>query len=619
MLPNLFHQPLMGAKMAAATSGRAAAFQAWSLVGVLLSGHIALLAWNAQCQSPTIDEPAHLVAGISYWKTGRFDLYSVNPPLVRLVAALPVIGMSPRLDGLDFAARPDVRPEFSLGRQFIEQNGERVFLMFTLARWSCIPFSVLGAVVCYRWTSSLSGRAAGLLALALWCFFPEMLAHGSLITADVPAAATGLLAGFLLWRWLDGWAWPHAAFAGLACGLAILTKTTWLMLLAVLPFLWIASLLLSCESHQRRWQRELAQLSASLVLALAVVNAGYLFQGSVRPLGDYDFLSKTFTGNPESSAVNRVSGNRFRPTWLAAVPVPVPAPLVQGLDLQMLDFENYMPVYLGGRFHSGGCWYAYLYIALVKWPIGFWLLLLLRVGDGGNVFRIEDSTALLVPAASLLAMACIAGTPGYSRYIVPALPFLFVWCAQLFHARSTPFVRRLPVWIASGWLIVSSLSVYPHSLGYFNEFAGGPQNGSAHLIDCNIDWGQDLFELKRWQESHPEASPLFVAYHGQVNPRQCGISFRSPHSSGDAASGSVRWEPGYYAISVQILRGGLAYMYDDQGRFWDRQQPDIARRFLVEKPVDQVGYSISIYRISETGSRRIIREPRIDTERHGSN
>lgn len=37
--------------------------------------------------SPTDDETAHLPAGVSYWQFGRFDLYPVNPPLVKLVAA----------------------------------------------------------------------------------------------------------------------------------------------------------------------------------------------------------------------------------------------------------------------------------------------------------------------------------------------------------------------------------------------------------------------------------------------------------------------------------------------------------------------------------------------------
>jgi len=48
-------------------------------------------------------------------------------------------------------------------------------------------------------------------------------------------------------------------------------------------------------------------------------------------------------------------------------------------------------------------------------------------------------------------------------------------------------------------------------MSYFNEIAGGPDNGHAHLVDSNIDWGQDVFFLKKWMDEHPEARPMKVA------------------------------------------------------------------------------------------------------------
>src|SRR5205823_7999770 len=73
------------------------------------------------------------------------------------------------------------------------------------------------------------------------------------------------------------------------------------------------------------------------------------------------------------------------------------------------------------------------------------------------------------------------------------------------------------------WGAVSSLSVYPHSLAYFNEVAGGPENGHDHLVNSNIDWGQDLLYLKAWLDEHPEARPLGVAYCNVVGPQLGGI------------------------------------------------------------------------------------------------
>ena len=48
------------------------------------------------------------------------------------------------------------------------------------------------------------------------------------------------------------------------------------------------------------------------------------------------------------------------------------------------------------------------------------------------------------------------------------------------------------MWGLPGWAVVSSLAVFPHSVSYFNEPAGGPENAAAHLIDASVDWGQGM-------------------------------------------------------------------------------------------------------------------------------
>ena len=70
--------------------------------------------------------------------------------------------------------------------------------------------------------------------------------------------------------------------------------------------------------------------------------------------------------------------------------------------------------------------------------------------------------------------------------------------------------------IALAWSVVSSLWIYPHSLSYFNESTGGPTRGHFHLVDSNVDWGQDLLYLKRWLREHPEARPLRIAYFPSI-------------------------------------------------------------------------------------------------------
>jgi hypothetical protein len=65
-------------------------------------------------------------------------------------------------------------------------------------------------------------------------------------------------------------------------------------------------------------------------------------------------------------------------------------------------------------------------------------------------------------------------------------------------------------------------------MSYFNELAGGPTGGHRHIIDANIDWGQDLYFLKEWQRENPHAKPFYLAYFGSLDPAWLAIDFTLP-------------------------------------------------------------------------------------------
>src|SRR4029077_11746417 len=127
-----------------------------------------LLAWSAMRHSPTVDEVAHLPAGVMHWQRGQFALYRVNPPLVKLEAALPVLFTDFQTDWRSYTEDPTVRCEFPVGEDFVAANGPDSIRLFFLARLACIPFSLIGAYTCYRWASDLYGSNAGVVALVLW-------------------------------------------------------------------------------------------------------------------------------------------------------------------------------------------------------------------------------------------------------------------------------------------------------------------------------------------------------------------------------------------------------------------------------------------------------------------
>jgi hypothetical protein len=568
---------------------------------VLVAIHSGLLAYSAYVHSPTMNEPGHLVAGLSHWEFGRFDLYSVNPPLVKMVAALPVIAVGYEEDWSGFYSGPGARPEFAMGEDFVAANGERSFFLFMIARWVCIPFSWIGATVCYLWARDLYGRPAGVMACAIWCFEPNILAHASLMTPDAHATSLGLAACYTFWRWLKKPTWSQAALTGIVLGLAELAKTTLILFYPLWPLMWIVYRWPERQSMAARdWLREAGMLLARMAIGLYVLNLGYGFESSLKPLGDFRFVSNLFTGDTTSRKdragdTEGLSYNRFDGTWLTAVPVPFPANYLIGIDLQQYDFEEYgRPSYLRGQWRDHGWWYYYLYAVAIKVPLGLFVLavfiLISRRGGDRRDFpmpaeapaltrhplaSIRDELMLLLPP--LVVFAVVSAKTGFNehmRYVLPCFPFIFIWISSAARnfvdkavglAVNYPrpgsiafrrFARPLSLALLL-WSFASSLWIYPHSLNYFNESIGGPICGPKHLLGSNVDWGQDLFYLKRWIDTRTVAASIRIQYYGGSAPTLDALGIELPTEG---------WHrPEYLAVSIASLAGERRPVWDLDG------------------------------------------------------
>jgi hypothetical protein len=310
-------------------------------------------------------------------------------------------------------------------------------------------------------------------------------------------------------------------------------------------------------------------------------------------------------------------GNRFAGTPLAELPVPLPEHYLLGIDTQKVDFEKKLRSYMSGEWKEGGWWYYYLYALAIKVPLGTWALLLLAVlvtiikPAANSGWR--DEAALLAPAAAVLVLVSSqTGFTHHLKYVLPAFPFVFVWMSKV--VQPCVLLNRrvaVAVSVAVAWSVWSSLWVYPHSLSYFNELAGGPERGGEHLHGSNVDWGQDLLYLKRWLDRHPEARSLRLAYYGIADPALAGIEYSPPPRwPNPGVSTPVECEgpqPGWYAVSTNYLIGHRFPMHDGRGgRLRMADHPyGYFRHF---RPVGRAGYSIYIYHIDRDEANRVRRE-----------
>lgn len=611
----------------------------------LIAAFTALLIGNIFLHSSVQDELAHLASGASHWELSSFALYRVNPPLVRMTAALPVVlFFEDHSSWRTFSDYSAFRKEFEMGTTYAHENQETILTRLITARLSCLIFAVLGLVLVRSFSQRLYRvPGAGLTALILAGTSPYFLGHAATIIPDAHAASMGLLSVYFFHRWLkrpDGF---HVFAAAVTLGGALLCKFTFLILYPVLFLLTILSALPRAnenrpegENHgedrgedvvprlkdaslspRARWFQFLLIAAGSVLL----VNAGYAFSGTGKPLRAFQFQSSLFTGldSPEDSPTglaNRFDGrgNRFE-TLLGYLPLPFPSDYVQGIDAQRLDFETGLPSYLRGQWSKHGWFGYYFYALLVKTPLGTLALFLLALFC--TFFQREynapwrDELAVLLPgAAILLFVSSQTGFSVHSRYIIPALPFLLIWVSKVARAFAPEVKARAPRGsrvvrvLAVLFLLVSagsSLGVYPHSIAYFNELAAvlptandqvvpkraeqsgplrfldaGPLNGPRHLLHSNFDWGQDYFFLERWCRRHSEIQEIRISIWSEYLPELFAVPW---HYKGLPP----KPEPGWYAVRAADL-----YTENSSIRYFGQFTPQ-----------EIIAYTIYIYHLTQ--------------------
>jgi len=502
------------------------AIRYWRLTTATSAAAFLLLAvLAARLETPTIDEFAHVPAGGVYWTQQRFDLYARNPPLMKMAMAVP-----PLIAGAvvpEFRRPPDAWSPWLYGYDFLAANESRYLSLFWLARLVPIFCVLLAGGVLYRWVGESFGVVAASVTTSLFYLNPNILAHGHLATVDAGSMVTVFLTCYAL-----HWAYrrpgsARVAWAGAAWGVALLTKFSAVLLLPAL-------LVVVLVKRWRAWRRVAIESLCLLTVAWLVLNLGMGFKGSFTPLRSFNLISAFGTG--------------VQATLPASLPVPLPADWVVGFDQQKLDTEQgEFGNYLFGEWSDRGWWYYNLVAFAVKNPLP---LLGLVVVSPWFWRKMKDRRDALLEA--LLPLGVLLGSMTFFnrlnigvRYLLPMFPFLFVLTAAVWRER-----RWWRPWLAGGVLlahIVIAVWVFPAYLSYFNLGVGGPGQGHHVLLDSNLDWGQDLYQLPSALAEVGVTGKIGLLYFGHVHPRVYGIDYE--------LAPAVPTE-GVFAVSLQYLMGG---------------------------------------------------------------
>ncbi len=528
---------------------------------VVLSIQAVLLLYCAGRQSVTNDEYGHFAAGLAYCRQGDLRLFNVNPPLVRCLATILVSRQSwPELSD-DWS--PPARPEFFYGRHLASTRADQLRDGIAVGRIVVSGFAILGTVLCWAWARHLAGDLAGIVAAAFWAFQPQVIAHGSLITNDIPVAVCMLWTTWAFSCWCRKRSFRRAFYVGVTLAIATLCKFTALVLWPIFACFAVAA----CFRSPVRVVASHAVIAT--IITLFVIALPYRFEGVGTRLGDLDYLSSQFrdlSGEPSSS--------RFAPfnEFLQDVRSPFPEQFLLGLDRQQVDFEFGLPSYAFGQTSGHGWWWFYLYSMLVKMPSGTLLAVVASIFFLGSRTGIFNRDIFLLVSVVLVLIEVTALKSGFAqqhRYIFPVYPFLFVLVAT---ALADDGCRRLAgrcVMVGLGLTVLGMLWAAPDWLGAFNLISGGTRYSHRHLFNDATDWGQDTDRVVRWIKEHPDRRPLHLhsknGFH-EIDPSALGL----PDRLGEPIPGSaITW----YVISKSDFV----------------ISPERFKRFLAREPDDRIG------------------------------
>ncbi|WP_424893800.1 phospholipid carrier-dependent glycosyltransferase [Streptomyces sp. SAI-218] len=522
------------------------------LVVLLLAQMAAVMVTTAVQQTPTIDEPVYVATAADYLHGRGVRHNPEHPPLGKLVIAAGVAIADPHVDTAFDG------PQVDLGPHLLYASGNDPWQLMFWARLPVIVLTLLSGLVVFAFARELAGRAAGLTALALYSFSPDVVAHGSLATLDVPMAGFLLTSVWLLWR---ARVRPrlYVPLAGLALGAALATKMSALPAVPVL--LGLAALSVwSARPGDGTRARLLRVLTGTAVLALAAVAVVW---------ASYLVVDPRLRGTAQDQ-VPVVHGLRGTLADL----LPFPRAYADGMRIQF-RFENHpWEGFLFGRVYTGHLWYYLPAALLVKTPLGLLALWAAGAAVLVAVRRLRPAAPyLLVPAGVLLASAMTGSRDFGTRYTL-FLPMFLTVAAGCVLA-----VRRRWATVVTGALVlfvaVSSARTFPYYLPYSNEAFGGPARTHLRLHDSNVDWGQDLGRLAdRLRERYPDER-IWLVYKGSGVPSSYGIEAADPR---EVPVDEVRGLLVVSDSSVAKAKGRLAELIDSS------------------RPVDEVGHSITIYR-----------------------
>lgn len=471
-------------------------------------------------ESQTWDEANHIFAGYRTWTDGDFGLNPEHPPLVKLLATIPLLRAQLKNPVLE--ERYFKEDAFLRGKEFLYQNDADKILART--RTAAAVLTLLTALVVFLATREMFGRGAAFVALILLTFDPNLLAHGALITNDVGFACFMLLSVYTFYRFVKSPAALRLVVAGASVGLALAVKHTGVLIVPILFLLALSEILRNVfasdrEKITRHTLKTLGSLVLIMLIGWVVLWSFYRFRYDARPHG-------LQLNPPLAEYVKGLEPHEAWPISTMARLRILPESYLYGLvDIKLT--ANYYTSYVLGKVYAHSVWFYFPVTFLIKSTVGVLALSLLSLAVvvSGRLSRGREILFLLVPPGVYLVVALTAGMNIGVRHVLIVYVFVYVLIGGAAWALIRRSRRR--AYIVGALLLLhlgSSLMAFPNYIAYGNELWGGPSQTYRYLSDSNADWGQQLKSVKQYLDQRGVKECWFVYFaEGVAEPSYYGI------------------------------------------------------------------------------------------------
>ncbi|MBI2011117.1 MAG: glycosyltransferase family 39 protein [Candidatus Colwellbacteria bacterium] len=589
------------------------------ILGLILVAIFGLMLSVSLEESAIMDELAHIPAGFSYVKLFDYRLNPEHPPLVKMLAGLPLAFMDLNFPTESTSWQDDVNGQWVTGTEFLYESGNNADQIIAWARVGPMLLTLVLIFFTYFWAKEMMGAKWAFLPTLMVAFSPTVLAHGHYVTTDIGAALGFLVATYYFIRFLNYQSKRNLWLAGIAFGFAQLLKFSTVLLV---PLVILLVLIFSgIKAFQKKSWRTIGipvvKTFLIFLIGLAVIYPFYLLTTINYPpekqAADTEFILTSFAGgrDPARESCKPLRCVAEATIWASDKPLLRPmAQYLLGIEMVLQRSAGGNTVYFLGEVSADAGPLYFPVVYKLKEPIP--ILILIAIAFLFSLYQIGKSIAKKSASFTnylgthqaefaLLTLILVYGLYSITsplnigvRHLLPILPPIYLltagslknWVMADKSRKKMGFVL-----VMTAWLLVEAVITYPHYLSYFNE-AVGTNNGWRYVTDSNYDWGQDMKRLKAFATKNPEIDKIAIDYFGGASPSYyLGSKFVAWQSNkGNPLDSDIKW----FAISVNTLQNATAMTASDFERKAEDEYQWLKKPY---EPYARAGKSIFIYKL----------------------